>query len=294
MGIFSTKNKFKMDALRIKERGSKDTPTNFSEQAVAFMKGMPGYYPQNHIVGHDERRPDISTITERDIKNKKVVKRDGGEYITGEIEVDGGSRPDTGGYNEVYEGFETNEAGQKVNPITGATYDTIEEFIEDAKKSDKEEGYGKQTYGVDREINYAKKWRSDFWVRGFDPGEVQEKRKQDDGYISNAARDVFRQINAQRTIRDDNGVYRGDRFNILWRAIKRAGIAEEGDYDFKDLPQSKIAKILVRDYDELILKDPDAAEEIYRIMRLGLGSNKPKTKTYTRKGSDTGYRFTDD
>ena len=79
MGIFSTKNKFKMDALRIKERGSKDTPTNFSEQAVAFMKGMPGYYPKFTGGGGE------GEIDESKIQNIKVVEGDGGRKLYGEI-----------------------------------------------------------------------------------------------------------------------------------------------------------------------------------------------------------------
>lgn len=70
-----------MDALRIKERGSKDTPTNFSEQAVAFMKGMPGYYPQNHEIGH----VDDPSIDESQIQNIKVVEGEGGRKLYGEI-----------------------------------------------------------------------------------------------------------------------------------------------------------------------------------------------------------------
>ena len=81
MGIFSTKNKFKMDALRIKERGSKNTPTNFSEKAVAFMRGMPGYYPQGHEIGHT----DDPAIDESQIQNIKVVEGDGGRKLYGEI-----------------------------------------------------------------------------------------------------------------------------------------------------------------------------------------------------------------
>ena len=79
MGIFSTKNKFKMDALRIKERGSKDTPTNFSEEAVAFMKGMPGYYPKFTGGGGE------GEIDESKIQNIKVVEGEGGRKLYGEI-----------------------------------------------------------------------------------------------------------------------------------------------------------------------------------------------------------------
>ena len=81
MGIFSGKNKFVMNALRIKERGSKNTPTNFSEKAVAFMKGMPGYYPQMHETDAEGNKK----IHEDDITNIKVVEGEGGRKLYGEI-----------------------------------------------------------------------------------------------------------------------------------------------------------------------------------------------------------------
>ena len=70
-----------MDALRIKERGSKDTPTNFSEKAVAFMKGMPGYYPNMHETDAEGNKK----IHEDDITNIKVVEGEGGRKLYGEI-----------------------------------------------------------------------------------------------------------------------------------------------------------------------------------------------------------------
>ena len=85
MGIFSTKNKFKMNALRIKERGSKNTPTNFSEKAVAFMKGMPGYYPQGHELGHID---DPDGIDESKIEDIEVVEGEGGRMLYGKIKGD--------------------------------------------------------------------------------------------------------------------------------------------------------------------------------------------------------------
>ena len=70
-----------MDALRIKERGSKDTPTNFSEKAVAFMKGMPGYYPKMHETDAEGNKK----IHEEDITNIKVVEGEDGRKLYGEI-----------------------------------------------------------------------------------------------------------------------------------------------------------------------------------------------------------------
>jgi len=299
MGIFSTKNKFKMDALRIKERGNKNTPTNFAESAVEFMRGMPGYYPQDHEPGHpderEERRPDISSITEDDIINKKVVKRDGGEYITGQVKVDGGSRPDTGGsYGKVYDKFETNEMGQKVNPTTGATYNSVEEFIKDAKESDKKEGYGEQIYDVDREVDYAKSWKSNFWTWGFKPDVVQQRHDEDPNYVSPVGKLVMAQLK-DRVIRDEKGVRRGDRLTILYRNLVKADMLGKDDYNWQELGTYESTKILGRLYDELILKDPEKAKEIYLAMKMRTTRNTGRTTKYgSSGGSDTGYRYKSD
>ena len=298
MGIFSTKNKFKMDALRIKERGSKNTPTNFSEGAVEFMRGMPGYNPQFTEDSEKERekaRPKIEDIQESDIQNKKIVKRDGGEYMTGTVVVDGGDRPNTEGYEKVFGSFKVNESGQRVNPITGATYDTIEEFIADAKKSDEEEGYGEQQYEVDREIDYAKNWKSNFWVWGFKPDMVQQKHDEDPDYISPAARSVMSQlVGSNRVIRNSDGRRVGDRLNILYKSLLSADVLKEGDYDWKELGTQQTTKILTRLYDELILKDPAKAASIYKLMRMRTGKSTGKTVSGSSGGSDTGWQYTSD
>ena len=298
MGIFSGKNRFKMDALRIKERGNKNTPTNFAESAVEFMKGMPGYYPQDHEAGHpserEERRPDIGSVTEDDIINKQVVKRDGGEYITGQVKVDGGSRPDTGGsYGKVYDKFETNEMGQKINSTTGAVYNSVEEFIEDAKKSDKKEGYGEQIYDVDREIDYSKNWSSSFWSN-YNPGVVQQMRKRDPNYITSNSLNVMRHIIKDNAIRDDDGRRRGSRISTLFAGLKQAGLVDNDSHDWKSLGMKKSARVLSRILDELILKDPDAAEQIYRDMELPTRKGSGNKISYNKSGSDTGYRYTSD
>ena len=296
MGIFSTKNKFKMNALRMKERGSKDTPTNFSEKAVAFMKGMPGYYPQDHELGHpserEERRPDISSITEDDIINKEVVERDGGKYITGQVKVDGGSRPDTGGYDEVYEGFETNEAGQKVNPITGATYNSIEEFIEDAKESDKQEGYGEQIYDVDRKVEYGKNWRSSFWSN-YDPIAEEKKMQENPSYITRKARALLTYFNnREKNVYDLDG-RRTTRSRETYKALRELGYLTPENYN-NEMNQFERKKAVLRAYDQLILQDPDKAEELYRRLDLPMGRGTGETRSYSQRGSDTGYRYKSD
>ena len=294
MGIFSTKNKFKMDALRIKERGNKNTPTNFAESAVEFMRGMPGYYPQDHEAGHpserEERRPDISSVTEDDIINKKVVKRDGGEYITGQVKVDGGSRPDTGGsYEKVYDKFETNEMGQKVNPTTGAAYNSVEEFIEDAKKSDKKEGYGEQIYDVDRKVEYGKNWSSSFWTN-YDPV-AEEKKMENPRYKSDKALALNRFFASR-----DKNVYELDgkkttrSFQTI-KALKDLGYLEDFNPDM-NLFEKRHA--ILRAYDQLILQEPDKAEELYRRLDLPMTRGSGKTRSYSQRGSDTGYRYTSD
>ena len=296
MGIFSGKNRFKMDALRIKERGNKNTPTNFSEGAVEFMRGMPGYNPQfTEDSEREKARPKIEDVKEEDIQNKKIVKRDGGEYMTGTVIVDGGDRPNTEGYEKVFGSFKVNESGQRVNPITGATYDTIEEFIDDAKETDKKEGYGEQEYDVDREVDYAKNWKSNFFVWGFKPSVVQQKHNEDPDYISPAAKSVMSQLTgSNRVIRDDKGVRRGDRLSILHRGLLRADMLEEGDYDWKELGTEQTTKILTRLYDELILKDPEEAKSLYKLMRMKTGKSTGKTVTGSSGGSDTGWQYTSD
>jgi len=296
MGIFSTKNKFKMDALRIKERGNKNTPTNFAESAVEFMKGMPGYYPQDHEKGHpserEERRPDIGSITEDDIINKEVVERDGGKYITGQVKVDGGSRPDSGGgYEEVYDKFETNEMGQKVNPTTGATYNSVEEFIKDAKESDKKEGYGEQIYDVDRKVEYGKNWSSSFWTN-YDPV-AEEKKMQNPRYKSDKAMKLHRYF-----ISRDKNVYELDgrrttRSREAIKALTDLGYLTEENYN-PDMNIFERRHAVLRAYDQLILQEPDRAEELYRKLDLPMGRGSGKTRSYSQRGSDTGYRYKSD
>jgi len=296
MGIFSGKNRFKMDALRIKERGSKNTPTNFSEGAVEFMKGMPGYNPQfTEDSDKEKARPPISNIKDSDIQNKKVVKRDGGQYITGQVVVEGEDRPNTESYQKVFDSFEQDESGLYINPITGAKYKNIEEFIKDAQKSDQEQGYGTQTFDVDREINYAKNWKSNFWVWGFKPDIVQQRHNEDPDYISPAAKSVMSQLEGKnRTIRDSEGVYRGDRLNILYKSLLSADMLKEGDYDWKELGTQETTKILTRLYDELILKNPDKAAQIYKLMRMRTGKSSGKTVTGGSPATDTGWQYTSD
>ena len=296
MGIFSTKNKFKMDALRIKERGNKNTPTNFAESAVEFMKGMPGYYPQDHEEGHpserEERRPDIASITEDDIINKQVVERDGGKYITGQDKVDGGSRPDTGGsYEKVYDKFETNEMGQKVNPTTGATYNSVEEFIEDAKESDKKEGYGEQIYDVDRKVEYGKNWSSSFWTN-YDPI-AEEKKMQNPRYKSKKAMRLHKFfINRDKNVYELDG-RRTTRSREAVKALTDLGYLTEENYN-PDMNIFERRHAVLRAYDQLILQDPDEAERLYRRLDLPMGRGSGKTRSYSQRGSDTGYRYKSD
>jgi len=296
MGIFSGKNKFVMNALRIKERGSKNTPTNFSENAVEFMRGMPGYSPQFTDDSEREKvRPKIENLQDSDIQNQQVVKRDGGQYMTGTVIVDGGDRPNTQGYQKVFDSFKQDEDGKYINPITGAKYDNIEQFITDAQKSDQEEGYGKQEYKVDREIDYAKNWSSNFFVWGFKPEVVQQKHSEDPDYISPAGRSVYSQlIGKNRVIRDENGVRRGDRLSILHKNLLKADMFEEGDYDWKELGTQETTKILTRLYDELILKDPERAKTIYKLMRMKTGKGSGKTVSGSSGASDTGWQYTSD
>ena len=296
MGIFSTKNKFKMDALRIKERGNKNTPTNFAESAVEFMKGMPGYYPQDHEEGHpserEERRPDIASITEDDIINKQVVERDGGKYITGQVKVDGGSRPDTGGsYEKVYDKFETNEMGQKVNPTTGATYNSVEEFIEDAKESDKKEGYGEQIYDVDRKVEYGKNWSSSFWTN-YDPI-AEEKKMQNPRYKSKKAMRLHKFfINRDKNVYELDG-RRTTRSREAVKALTDLGYLTEENYN-PDMNIFERRHAVLRAYDQLILQDPDEAERLYRRLDLPMGRGSGKTRSYSQRCSDTGYRYKSD
>jgi hypothetical protein len=297
MGIFSGKNRFKMDALRIKERGNKNTPTNFAEGAVEFMKGMPGYYPQDHEEGHpserEERRPDISSIKEDDIINKEVVERDGGQYITGQVKVDGGSRPDSGGgYEEVYNKFETNEMGQKVNPTTGATYNSVEEFIKDAKESDKKEGYGEQIYDVDRKIEYGKNWSSSFWSN-YDPIAEEKKMQENPRYTTRKARALLTYFNNR-----DKNVYEVDgrrttRSRETYKALRELGYLTPENYN-NEMNQFQRRHAVLRAYDQLILQEPDKAEELYRRLDLPMGSGSGQTRSYSQRGSDSGYRYKSD
>jgi len=292
MGIFSSKNKFKMDALRIKERGSKSIPTNFSESAVEFMRGMPGYYPQDHEPGHpnerEERRPDISSITESDVINKKIVKRDDGEYITGQVEVDGGSRSDSiGSYENVYDKFETNEMGQKVNPTTGATYNSVKEFIEDAQKSDEKEGYGKQTYDVDRKIEYGKNWSSSFWSN-YDPIEEEQKMK-NPRYLSSKAKHLMGFF-----LDSEKNKYKLDgktttRSTQTLKALKDLDMIDAQEFTNADKPQQQI--MILRAYDQLILQDPDKAEQLYKKLNMPIRKGSGETRSFSRASSDSGYRY---
>ena len=316
-----------MDALRIKERGNKNTPTNFSEQAVNFMKGMPGYYPQNHYEWHKEYsykkssfeegdKPAEEELKDEDILNKEeTVLDDGTKIIEGQVAVENKRKEETGTYEQVYGTFETNAEGLKVNPRTGAKYSSIEEFIEDAKKSDEEEGIGTTMHDVKREITPGENWSSSFWGNYFDPKDYINRRDNNqiftekidykgDTYqrpnkLSKATELVFniiggRDINGKRVdltkIKNPNGWGNnytdtdGTRKNRLVEMKKWLR-----NYGYKDIQGINAYKIA---FEDLLFKDPDAAEELYMYLQLNTGGG-GRQRDYNKRGTDTKYRYTD-
>mgnify|MGYP003110843241 CR=1 FL=1 len=178
MGIFSTKNKFKMDALRIKERGSKDTPTNFSEKAVAFMKGMPGYYPKMHETDAEGNKK----IHEDDITNIKVVEGEGGRKLYGEIlgdkkfvgersedvydalqkEIDSGFAAEKG-----FKGTDVKEYEKfKLEKMKGPDVEQEKIEVEKEIKDDKEGIEQKQIKDVERQKNFFEDFENTFEIDG--------------------------------------------------------------------------------------------------------------------------------
>tara|TARA_R100001463_G_scaffold17468_1_gene44674 strand:+ start:366 stop:1010 length:645 start_codon:yes stop_codon:yes gene_type:complete len=132
MGIFSGKNKFVMNALRIKERGSKNTPSNFSDKAVTFMQGMPGYYPKMHETDADGNKK----IHEDDITNIKVVEGEGGRKMYGEILGDKEfvGEKDEGVYDALQKEIESGFAKKK--GFTGTDVKEYEKFKLDQMEGD--------------------------------------------------------------------------------------------------------------------------------------------------------------
>lgn len=316
-----------MDALRIKERGSKDTPTNFSEQAVNFMKGMPGYYPQNHYEWHksyaykkssveEGDRPAEEDLQDKDILNRQeTVLDDGTKVIEGQVAVENKRTEETGTYEQIYGQFETNADGLKVNPRTGATYGSIEEFIEDAKTSDKKEGIGTTMHDVKREIKPGENWSSSFWGNFFDPKDYIRRRNNNEiiiettdykgdplqraGKMSKATDLVFNMING----RDINGkkvdktkVRNPEAWGLHFTASdgkKKSRLVEmrkfleaRGYENIRGIGAFKIA------FEDLLFKDPDAAEQLYMELELNTGGG-GRQRDYNKQGSDTNYRYTD-
>tara|TARA_R100001015_G_C4617790_1_gene174157 strand:- start:215 stop:1228 length:1014 start_codon:yes stop_codon:yes gene_type:complete len=178
MGIFSTKNKFKMDALRIKERGTKDTPTNFSEKAVAFMKGMPGYYPQMHETDAEGNKK----IHEDDITNIKVVEGEGGRKLYGEIlgdkkfvgeksedvydalqkEIDSGFAAEKG-----FKGTDVKEYEKfKLDKMEGKDIEQEKIEVEKEIKDDTLGGTKKEIKEVERKENFFEGFENQFEIDG--------------------------------------------------------------------------------------------------------------------------------
>ena len=178
MGIFSGKNKFVMNALRIKERGSKNTPTNFSEKAVAFMKGMPGYYPQMHETDAEGNKK----IHEDDITNIKVVEGEGGRKLYGEIlgEKKFVAEKDEGVYDALQKEIDSGLAAEK--GFTGTDVKEYEKFKLDKMEGDdveqekievekeiKDDTLGtteKQIKEVERKENFFEGFENQFEIDG--------------------------------------------------------------------------------------------------------------------------------
>ncbi len=167
-----------MDALRIKERGSKDTPTNFSEKAVAFMKGMPGYYPKMHETDAEGNKK----IHEDDITNIKVVEGEGGRKLYGEIlgdkkfvgersedvydalqkEIDSGFAAEKG-----FKGTDVKEYEKfKLEKMKGPDVEQEKIEVEKEIKDDKEGIEQKQIKDVERQKNFFEDFENTFEIDG--------------------------------------------------------------------------------------------------------------------------------
>ena len=167
-----------MDALRIKERGSKDTPTNFSEKAVAFMKGMPGYYPKMHETDAEGNKK----IHEDDITNIKVVEGEGGRKLYGEIlgdkkfvgersedvydalqkEIDSGFAAEKG-----FKGTDVKEYEKfKLEKMKGPDVEQEKIEVEKEIKDDKEGIEQKQIKDVERQKNFFEDFENAFEIDG--------------------------------------------------------------------------------------------------------------------------------
>ena len=179
MAIFSGKNKFVMNALRIKERGSKNTPTNFSEKAVAFMKGMPGYYPQFTGGGGEG---ETEKIDESKIQNIISEKVDGKTKLRGQIidkefvgeqdediykilqnEIDSGLAKEKYGF----EGTDVKEYEKiKLQQMKGPD---VEEKVIDVEKEivdDKEGETKKEMQEVERKMRFFEGFENQFEIDG--------------------------------------------------------------------------------------------------------------------------------
>ena len=316
-----------MDALRIKERGNKNTPTNFSEQAVNFMKGMPGYYPQNHYEWHksysyknnsfvEGERKSEDELKDEDILNKKeTVLDDGTTLIEGQVKVENKRNEETGTYEQVFNSFEQDEDGLYINPRTGARYKNIEEFIVDAKKSDEVEGIGTTMHNVERKITPGENWSSSFWGNYFDPKDYIKRRDNNqiftekidykgDTYqrpnkLSPATNLVFNMING----RDVNGKLVdkekvrnpeawGNNYTASDGTRKNRHVEMKKwlrNYGYKDIQGINAYKIA---FEDLLFKDPDAAEELYMYLELNTGGG-GRQRNYSKSGTDTKYQYTD-
>jgi hypothetical protein len=135
MGIFSGKNKFVMNALRIKERGSKNTPSNFSDKAVNFMKGMPGYYPEMHETDATGKKVKHE-IDPDEIQNITTVEGEGGRKMYGEIlgEKEFVGEKDEGIYDALQKELDSGFAKKK--GFTGTDVKEYEQFKLDQMEGD--------------------------------------------------------------------------------------------------------------------------------------------------------------
>lgn len=168
-----------MNALRIKERGSKDTPTNFSEKAVAFMKGMPGYYPQFTGGGGEG---ETEKIDESKIENIKVVEGEDGRMLYGEIlgdkkfvgetdenvydalqkEIDSGFAAKKG-----FKGTDVKEYEKfKLEQMEGKDVEQEKIEVEKEIKDDKKGTDKKEIKEVERQENFFESFENEFEIAG--------------------------------------------------------------------------------------------------------------------------------
>ena len=125
-----------------KQKSLGKLPTDVRNKMGYEMKPKPGYQMKYKMVNKEGfemagspkkivafQLTETGKTTKETVSDKKVEKK----TVPGEEKIVKSKEKSKGSYKSVYDTFETNDKGQKINPRNKKVYSNIDEFIADAK-----------------------------------------------------------------------------------------------------------------------------------------------------------------